>query len=177
MHEKISNFLRERIAANDFPSAVYLVAEKDEIMFHDAIGYAVVEPERIEARLDTIYDVASLTKPLVTGLLAAALEDDAELSDENVISDFIRPRTNWQSEISVRQLLYHTSGLPAWKPLYLLVNEASQVPDLILKTESNAERGSVIYSDLNFIVLSRIVMNLMGWPLDHIAARNIFSPL
>ena len=67
MNERISAFLQERIGANDFPSAVYLVAEKGDIVFQDALGYAVVEPERIEARLDTIYDLASLTKPLVTG--------------------------------------------------------------------------------------------------------------
>ena len=78
MNEKISAFLSERIAANDFPSAVYLVAEKGEIVFHDALGNAVVEPELIPARLDTIYDLASLTKPLVTGLLLREVVEDDE---------------------------------------------------------------------------------------------------
>ncbi len=49
--ETISNFLQSRIEAKDFPSAVYLVAEKGEIVFQDALGFAVVEPERIEAKL------------------------------------------------------------------------------------------------------------------------------
>ena len=71
--EKISQFLRERIDARDFPSAVYLVAEKGKIIFQDALGFAVVEPEKIEAQVETIYDLASLTKPLVTGLLCAKL--------------------------------------------------------------------------------------------------------
>src|SRR5947199_9683587 len=69
--EQISSFLKERINAGDFPSAVYLVAEKGEIVFQDALGFAVVEPKRIEAKTNTIYDLASLTKPLVTGLLMA----------------------------------------------------------------------------------------------------------
>ena len=81
MNEQISNFLQECIDANDFPSAVYLVAEKGEIVFQDALGYAVVEPARIEARIDTIYDLASLTKPLVTGLLAAAQIEDGALAN------------------------------------------------------------------------------------------------
>ena len=71
--EKISEFLQSRIEAKDFPSAVYLVAEKGEIILQDALGFAVVEPEKIEARIDTIYDLASLTKVLVTGLLCAKL--------------------------------------------------------------------------------------------------------
>ena len=82
MNESISSFLQSRIDAGDFPSAVYLVAEKGEIKFHGALGYAVVEPERINAKLDTIYDVASLTKPLVTGLLFAQfLEEDRSYSE------------------------------------------------------------------------------------------------
>ena len=59
MEDPISQFLQERIDANDFPSVVYLVAEKGEIVFHEALGYAVVEPENIDARADTIYDLAS----------------------------------------------------------------------------------------------------------------------
>ncbi|MEO7659557.1 MAG: serine hydrolase, partial [Pyrinomonadaceae bacterium] len=66
MNNEISKFLQERIAARDFPSAVYLVAEKGEIVLHDALGNAVVEPETIKAQPDTIYDLASLTKPFVT---------------------------------------------------------------------------------------------------------------
>ena len=73
MENTISQFLRERIDAGDFPSAVYLIAEKGEIVLRDAVGYAVVEPEKLAAKIDTIYDLASLTKVLVTGLLAAKL--------------------------------------------------------------------------------------------------------
>jgi CubicO group peptidase (beta-lactamase class C family) len=59
----ISTFLSERIAAGDFPSAVYVVSEKGRITFADALGHSVVEPYRITTSLDTIYDLASLTKP------------------------------------------------------------------------------------------------------------------
>ena len=59
MNAQISQFLQGRIDAGDFPSAVYLVAEKGEIVMQDALGYAVVEPERIPAQIDTIYDLAS----------------------------------------------------------------------------------------------------------------------
>ena len=64
--KNLSNFYNQELST-DFPSAVYLVAEKGEIIFQDALGLAVVEPEKIEAQIDTIYDLASLTKPFCHG--------------------------------------------------------------------------------------------------------------
>src|SRR5690349_276893 len=121
MHKDISDFLQTRIDAGDFPSAVYLVAEKGEIKFHDAIGYAVVDPERIEARLDTIYDVASLTKPMVTGLLVARFIDQDLLQLESQVGQLSEKFVGTAiSGLTVKELAAHSSGLPAWLPLYLL---------------------------------------------------------
>ena len=64
---QLTGLLEEHIAAGDFPSAVYIIGERGRTVFADAIGNAVVEPSRIPATLDTIYDLASLTKPLITG--------------------------------------------------------------------------------------------------------------
>src|SRR2546421_11998455 len=75
----ISKMLISRIHAGDFPSAVYVVAEKGHAIFSDALGDAVREPEHISASLDTIYDLASLTKPLVTGLLCARFVESGAL--------------------------------------------------------------------------------------------------
>src|SRR4051794_29513634 len=89
VNPEISAFLQSRIDAGDFPSAVYLVAEKGEIRFQDALGDAVVEPERIPARLDTIYDLASLTKVLVTGLLAAMLIEQGKLALDDPLAKLL----------------------------------------------------------------------------------------
>ena len=77
---EISTLLAQRIAAGDFPSAVYLVAERGRVVLADALGHAVREPVLREATLDTVYDLASLTKPLVTGLLAAGRIESGELA-------------------------------------------------------------------------------------------------
>lgn len=180
MLEAISQFLSERIDANDFPSAVYLVAEKGEIVFQDALGYAVVEPERIEAKLDTIYDLASLTKPLVTGLLAARfVEDDRRLLERaitNVSTEFLRT-PHW--ELNILQLATHTTGFSAWLPLYLLSSSLLAVPSVVASHRSQAEPGSkVIYSDLNFIALGFAVEKLAGrWRIDGIVEGNLAAPL
>src|SRR5690242_12554709 len=103
--ETISALLQERIHANDFPSAAYLVAQKCEIVFQDALGFAVVDPERIAATTDTIYDLASLTKPLVTGLLTAILVEKGELDPTAAVGDLLPEfHVSSNAEITVNQL-------------------------------------------------------------------------
>lgn len=162
MSKVISEFLQERIDAGDFPSAVYLVAEKGEIVFHEALGYAVVEPERIPAKLDTIYDLASLTKPLVTGLLAARHIEDGDITEHTTISDsLIGYDGSWVADIPVLDLATHTSLLRSWLPLYLLASSFS--PREIAKVIGNLPRPvgqkKVEYSDLNFIELCQMIEN------------------
>lgn len=160
MQGEISNYLLSRIDAGDFPSAVYLVAEKGEIKFHDALGYAVVEPERIEAKLNTIYDLASLTKPLVTGLLAASQIGDGEIELGSTIGDHTPIFGNAPvSALTMQDLASHVSGLPAWRPLYLLSESAApyDLGDAIGAQKLGDTRSGVEYSDLNFIVLALVI--------------------
>ena len=186
MNEQISKFLSERIAANDFPSAVYLVAEKGEVKFHDALGYAVVEPELIPARLDTIYDLASLTKPLVTGLFAASKIEDGEIGlgtslvDQDAAFEHLRV-----SDLTIQELGTHVSGLPAWLPLYFLARTPSYI-DLanIIGAQEIRGRGSKVeYSDLNFIALALVIEKLSrdsqfdNWVAKSLGlSRTCFNP-
>ena len=120
----ISNLLDEHIKAGDFPSAVYLVGESGKVVFTEALGHSAVEPYRIENKLDTIYDLASLTKPLITGLLCARRIELGELTLDSSVSHYLPEfdRTD-KSMITVRELLTHTAGLPAWRPIYLLAED------------------------------------------------------
>jgi len=175
----ISSLLAEQINSGDFPSAVYLIAEHGSAVFADALGDAVREPERRPATLDTIYDLASLTKPLVTGLLCAQLVELGELtldsSVANYLLEFDRPDKN---RITIRELLTHTSGLPAWRPLYLLAVEKDGALASIVNETLDARPGEqVIYSDLGFIVLGFLLERLMGSRLDELAFNRIMKPL
>ena len=183
--ENISTFLQERIAAKDFPSAVYLIAEKGEIVFQDALGFAVVEPELIEARMDTIYDLASLTKPLVTGLLCAKLIEKKQLDLDQII-EFYLPELSYDdsklstfdnSDVLVSELLIHNSAYSAWKPFYLFVKNRNEILFEVSKTPPAEDDKKVIYSDLNFLVLTFLLEELYGARLDKIAEKEIFAPL
>lgn len=179
MNDRISGFISERIAANDFPSAVYLVAEKGEIVFQDALGYAVVEPEKIEARLDTIYDLASLTKPLVTGLLCAKLYEREEFSLSGRVSAYLGAFDSADKrEISLENLLTHTSGFQAWIPFYLISNSKFEISDSIVSAELKAKPNEeVIYSDLNFSVLKFLIEKMFDDGLDELASSEVVAPM
>ncbi len=177
--EEISTFLQERIDAKDFPSAVYLVAEKGEIILYDALGFAVVEPEKIEARTDTIYDLASLTKVLVTSLLCAKLIESGEINLSDKISKhFDAFDTDDKREITIENLLAHNSGFMAWKPFYLITNFKSEILNIIASEKlENPLNSKVVYSDLNFLVLTFLLEKIYAESLDEIARDEIFAPL
>lgn len=185
MSEQISQFLQTRIDAGDFPSAVYLVAEKGKIVLHRALGHAVVEPQRIDARPDTIYDLASLTKVLVTGLLFAQfLQDDGSYSLETTI-DKLFPQLNVTEKrsITIRNLLSHTSGLRDWYPFYSISFDphlrSAAVVSTALELPFAYTRGlKVVYSDLNFILLgSYLSGKTRSGDLSALAHNVIFQPL
>lgn len=176
-NERISRFLVEQVEKRLFPSAVYLAAEKGEIIFADAIGSAVVEPEEIPAKVNTIYDLASLTKPLVVGLICAKLLETGELSLEDNLAKYF-PEFSKDRKLMVKNLLTHDSGLCDWMPFYLLVESREEILSFIALSPAEAMPGEkVIYSDLNFLVLTFLLEKIFGRRLDEIAEEEIFKPL
>lgn len=176
----VSNLLRSRIDSGDFPSAVYLVAEHGRAIFADSLGDAVREPEPHAASLETIYDLASLTKPLVTGLLCARLVQSGVLPLEGTVADYLPEFDRLDKKlISVRQLLTHTSGLPAWRPLYITAKGERDAAIAAIANEALAyEPGQkVVYSDLGFIALGFLIQVLTRTPYDQLAQRDIFDSL
>lgn len=181
-HEaSINALLAARIAAGDFPSAVYLVAERGRVVFADALGDAVREPVRHAATVETIYDLASLTKPLVTGLLSARLVERGELELDRAVAAYLPEfaRGDEKAAITLRHLLTHTSGLPAWQPLRITTgNRRERVLETIAATPLEYPTGSrVVYSDLGFITLGLLLEKIAGTLLAELAQREIFQPL
>jgi serine-type D-Ala-D-Ala carboxypeptidase len=159
---ELDRFLRAEIDAGSFPSASYAIGTAEGIVREGALGNAVAVPLRIPATTDTIYDCASITKPLVTGtlVLQAVAEGRIGLDDE-------------YRGYTFRELLTHTSGLRAWLPTFTYPS----VLEAIEKDGPAAPRGSgVIYSDLNFYLLYFALNEIFG---DYRAAarERIFERL
>lgn len=179
--EKISSFLAGRIADGDFPSAVYVVGVGGRVVLADALGHTVkTEAQQYPATTETIYDLASLTKPLVTGLLCARRIERGEIELDEAVARFLPEFDRADKRaITLRQLLTHTSGLPAWRPLYLTtggrVERAMQ--SIANETLEAAPGTRVRYSDLGFITLGFLLERMAGAPLNEIARSEIFDPL
>jgi serine-type D-Ala-D-Ala carboxypeptidase len=179
--KRIDDYLETQIARGSFPGAQYAVGEGGQLTREGALGFAVVEPEPIAATVDTIYDIASLTKPLVTSLLAVilcglgAIDLNAPLGD--YLSEFNDKR---KRQITLIQLMTHVSGLPNWRPLYLETSEPEQAPAYIASLVEDAtsrKAAPVVYSDLNYIALAYALERATGERLDRLAQKHIFDPL
>lgn len=174
----ISDMLAGRIEAGDFPSAVYVVAERGRVRFADALGDAVRDPERHPATLDTIFDLASLTKPLVTGMLLALLVERGAVGLDSAVADYLSEFGAVDKRaVTVRQLLTHTSGLPAWQPLYLLTGGDHVLDVIATQPLEQAPGERVVYSDLGFITLGHLAQRVTNTQFADLARREIFEPL
>jgi CubicO group peptidase (beta-lactamase class C family) len=178
----ISNFLESEIAHGSIPGAQYLVGENRRIVAEDALGLAVLEPERIPATLDTIYDCASLTKPLVTALLVVRAAYRGVLDLNAPVARYLSEFNHAEMrEITLMQLLTHTSGLPNWRPLYLEAQTRDDVPAAIARVLVEPQPPhagmDVIYSDLNYVLLGFLLERVIGDQLDYLARLEIFEPL
>lgn len=158
----LDDFLRREIDLGSFPSATYAIGTVDGVVREGALGHSVAVPLRIPATVDTIYDCASTTKVLVTGILVLQAVAEGRLGLDDEYRGF-----------TFRELLTHTSGLKAWLPLYAF-DDYLQV---IEERGREHPRGEVVtYSDLNFVLLYYALREIFG---DYVEAarRRIFAPL
>lgn len=157
----IDDFLRREIEVGSFPGASWAAGGLDGIENEGALGHAVRVPLRIAATTSTIYDCASLTKPLVTGMLVLQLVAEGTIS----LDDRHRGYT-------FRELLTHTSGLRPWLPLYVFEDPMAAIGE----RGPAGERGVPVYSDLNFFLLHEALVERLG---DYAGAAKsrIFNPL
>ena len=159
------------------PGCVVLVGRHDEILFERAWGDRSIVPTKEPMTIDTVFDLASLTKPLATASSVMVLV-------ERGLVDLDKPAARWVPELAklppftVRQLLLHTSGLPAGTAVSDYAQDRSammaRIGRLALKTQPGE---AFVYSDVGFIVLEEIVRRVSKKDLAAFAADEVFAPL
>ncbi len=159
-----------------FPGAVVCLYQVDEKPILEAYGFRMVTPQRLPMREGTLFDLASLTKPVATATAVMLLKEQGrvDLNEDLAVylPEFARPG------ISIFHLLTHTSGLPAWRPLYLNPGGRTEVVKRLAELPLEYETGSrVIYSCLGYILLGEMVRKVAGVGLDKFAHEQIFKPL
>jgi uncharacterized protein YbbC (DUF1343 family)/CubicO group peptidase (beta-lactamase class C family) len=177
--DAIDEVVRREIAAGKTPGAVVLVGNQDSILFRRAYGQRSVKPVREAMTVDTIFDLASLTKVAATTMAVMHLVDRGNLRlDEPVATYWKEFGGNGKSAIAVRDVLAHHSGLRAgFPPQTIIANAAAARAFIVADRLITAPKQSTLYSDINFIVLGELVKRVSGLSLDEYCARHIFGPL
>lgn len=175
----IHDYLAAYVEAGEIPGATWVVGGADGILDEGAVGQSVLIPECVAATTSTIYDLASLTKPLVTSMLYLRLRQQLGLSDDATACRFLPEIDRMDKrEITLRHLLTHTSGLPAWLPFYLRGSTPTEYLSQLREMPPRARPGTeVAYSDAGYIAMGEILSRAATTPLDRLAREMIFTPL
>jgi len=182
--KKINEFMRQGVADKVFPGAVLLVSNGNSILFHRAYGCTdIYTKERVTK--ETIFDLASFTKPLATTLGVMKLIENKKLSLDCTIKSILPFFNKTDKEnITIKQLLLHRSGLIAHLPFYeRLCTEPYHLRKKILFEMICAEplfciaEKETVYSDLGFMILGEIIEKITNVRLDCFLDEKIYKPL
>ncbi len=173
--------LEEAIAAHAFPACALAVAFRGELVAHKAVGRFTYDPASQEVKPASLFDLASLTKVIATTAMAMILYErgllDLEAPVTAIIPEFggYDPR---RREVTLRMLLAHCSGLPAYEKLFLRAKTREDLLQAAFATPLAAAPGvRAEYSDIGFIILGVALERLADDSLDAFCQREIFGPL
>jgi uncharacterized protein YbbC (DUF1343 family)/CubicO group peptidase (beta-lactamase class C family) len=174
----IDRVVEEAIAAHQTPGAVVLVGRGDEVVFEKAYGQRATVPSSEPMTLDTIFDLASLTKVVATTTAVMQLVEQGRLRLNDTVASFIPGFERYgKGTITVRHLLTHVSGLRPDVDLHSWEGYDAAI-DLAREEVTTSPPGQrFVYSDINFFLLGDIVARISGLPLDQYVQRYIFQPL
>ena len=177
--EPVDQVIEQAIAAKQIPGAVLLVGHNGEVVYRRAYGMRALEPAREPMTVDTIFDAASLTKPVVTATCMMKLVQLGKVRLADAVSKYIPEfGKNGKEEITIRQLLTHFSGLRPDLDLKDPWSGKQAAFDLIAAEKSvNPPGTTFVYSDINFEILGLLVERVAGVPLEKYAEEVVFKPL
>ena len=176
--DRAAAVVERAIENGQLPGAVLWI-EREGTVSSRAMGARALEPVREETRVDTVYDVASLTKVMATAPSITILSERGQIDIDAPVSRYLPEFAGGlRDAVTVRHLLTHTSALPPGIPLGDEWEGYEAGIERALATEPSNTPGTIfVYSDVNFILLGEIVRKVSGRPLDRFAAENIYGPL
>ncbi len=178
---RIDGVVSESIARHELPGAVVLAGHRGKVIFRKAYGNRAVEPFAEPMTVDTVFDVASLTKTVATGTSVMILVEEGKLllSDPVVkhIPEFA-PERGDRAKVTIEHLLTHRAGLPPDDPLDLYAGTPDEIFARKYQQPLKSAPGSqFVYSDVGYEVLGELVRRVSGERLDRFAEEHIFRPL
>jgi CubicO group peptidase (beta-lactamase class C family) len=174
------SILEKAIAARAFPACSLAITFRGELVAHKALGRFTYDPASPEVTTASLFDLASLTKVVAT-TMAMILYERGLLDLEAPLTAIVPEFTNNDSrrrEVTLRMLLAHSSGLPAYEKLFLRAKTREDLLQAAFTTPLAAAPGArAEYSDVGFIILGVVLERLADEALDAFCQREIFGPL
>jgi len=182
----LSALLREGFESGVYTAAVALVGLMGELLWQDAAGRLNQEEASPATTLDTVFDLASLTKPLATALAVLKLAGQGRLDLRTLLGEILP--SAWlpkdKSTLTLKSLLAHRAGLPAWRPFYhdVLASPEDKRPTLLARLAAAEPleyepETATLYSDLGFMLLQAVVEEVSGENLQDFCRKEIYQPL
>lgn len=175
----IDDAVREALEQKKMPGCVVMVGHRGEVIYHKAFGHRQLVPEIKPMLLDTVFDLASLTKPIATSTAVMSLVESGKVKLEEPVATYIPEfAANGKQSITVRQLLTHTGGLIPDNHLRDYKDGPTVAFEKIHQLSTYVEPGSrFVYTDVGFIVLAELVAKITGQPIDEYSREKFFAPL
>lgn len=174
----LDRVIEQAIQDDEIPGAVVRIGKPGAVLYEKAYGQRALVPAREAMTVDTIFDAASLTKVVATTAAVMKLFEQGRIRLNDPVTRYLGEFQNGKSEITVRQLLTHFSGLrpdvdlkPEWSGYETGVGKA------LVDVPVAAPGERFIYSDINFVLLGEMVRRLAGKPLNEYVDEEIFRPL
>ena len=179
IRRKLDRLLEAEISVGSFPGAVYAIGNGNRILSEQALGHSVIKPARISATLETMYDVASLTKPLITGTLVMRAASDGAFALTDRVSTYLPELASTDKrDITFIDLLTHRAGFQAWYPLYTEgIGDTAYLRALVKRPLRYSPGTREIYSCLNFVLLQLALERTCRCRIEDLATEFIFQPL
>jgi uncharacterized protein YbbC (DUF1343 family)/CubicO group peptidase (beta-lactamase class C family) len=176
---KADRAIEGAIERHEIPGAVLIAGTADEIVYRKAYGFRALEPHKTPNSLDTIYDLASLSKNVGCATSLMVLVDRGKIDVHQPVARYLPEfAQNGKDAITVEHLLLHRGGLVPDNPMKDYQDGAEQAWKNIFALKTTYEPGTkMVYSDVGFLVLGKLVERVSGQPLDQFARENIFAPL
>ena len=175
----IDDLVEEAIRQKRLPGAVIIVGQHERILYRKAFGHRALVPDPEPMSIDTVFDLASLTKVVATTTSIMQLVDTGRIFLEDSVTRYIPEfKRHGKSGITVRHLLTHMSGLrPGINPARRWRGYGAAIEQITDDVPRTPPGENIVYSDVNFILLGEIVRRVSGVSLDQFAREHLFKPL
>jgi serine-type D-Ala-D-Ala carboxypeptidase len=168
------------VAAGDIPGAVLSAGRRGGVLYHKAYGNRAIEPARTPMTEDTVFDLASLTKPVATATSVMILLERGQIAATDRVAKYLPAfGANGKMDVTVEHLLLHRGGVVADNPMSDFTNTTpEEAMRKTLESHLRYEPGTkIIYSDVGFMTLGELVRVVSGKPVNVFARDEVFQPL